>query len=226
MIGVKNPFVTGGGANVFITTGGLPVTLVVLVGVVPFNACKTGKARCKSSRNVTRAWNVGGSRVNIFVPIIIENEVCCCAPAPVAAPVGVSRLDGFDVMGTTAPVTRLVGDEAAELRLVVRNERTGNDSSTFVCKLNKTVSTSLSSRLETFVTCTRELVKPKLFVRGLANGAVKGITGPLTTPVCAKAELIWAVRVPARKAITVTRVKKTFFIQQKRRRDVSTIVPV
>jgi len=102
--GRKKLFVTGAGTK--LVPGGLRnVAGGAFVGVVPFRACKTRKARCKSSRNCTSACSVGGSMTNVFVPNVTEKEVCSGALAGTAtATLGAgTRLGGFDVIGAITP---------------------------------------------------------------------------------------------------------------------------
>src|ERR1700743_301826 len=151
--GVKKLFLTGVGANVLTVED--PATPGMFVGEVPFNPCSSGKACSKSPRNITGAWSVGESSVNVFVPTVRENEVAGCRP--VAAPVGVNSGAGPEVRGSMAPKNWFVSGVAAALTLVVRNERTGRDSSILVWRLNNFASTSLIWSEDTFVTCTRVL---------------------------------------------------------------------
>lgn len=94
-------FVIGGGAKLVTGRFGKTATggggFVTVCGVVPFKACNTGNVRSRLFRNITRAWSVGGSIMNVFVPTVKEND--CGAPFTD----GVTKLAGLDVIGPTAP---------------------------------------------------------------------------------------------------------------------------
>ena len=208
---MKKLFVTG--AKKKLVAGGFKnVTGAPFVGVVPFNACSTGNARCRSSRNCTSACSVGGSMVNLFVPTVSEKEVGCVG-AVVLAPGAVSgekRGAGPDVIGWMTPWNCVVGvgagAVAVKVTLLVSSESSGSVSSTLVCRVINISTTSASCTSFKFVGCTNVLVNPIPFVRGVTI-PVRGIT-----VVCAEAEAVDKVRVPIQTPHKRAIAKNNFFI--------------